>query len=252
MGEAEARGRRVPEREVNSVVAPSPPEITLSSLSDAVVEFRQYVNRRKGEEATWKRLREEAQQELASCKEEEELLQKVSTLLQVAGEYAREQARRQLELIVSQALQYVFGNQISFEVEMGISKGRPEGEFYVNSRYGDVQIRTRPQDARGGGVVDVVSLALRIAFAELAHVDGPIFLDEPGKHVSAEYSPHVAGFLKEMSEAFSRQIVLITHDQHLAEVADKSFRVSLRDGVSHLVVVNGESTASHLIEDEPS
>lgn len=218
-------------------------EDEVSRVSRAVLDLREYVNRRKGEEDAWKRLREEAQRQLESCRDERELLQEVGQLLHVAGEYAREQARRQLELIVTQALQYVFGSQVSFEVEIGVSKGRPEGEFYVKSQYENVEVRTRPQDARGGGVVDVVSLALRIAFAELARVDGPIFLDEPGKHVSAEYSPHVAGFLKEMSEAFSRQIVLVTHDQHLAGAADKSFRVSLRDGVSHVAVVHEDAVA---------
>jgi DNA repair ATPase RecN len=52
-------------------------------------------------------------------------------------------------------------------------------------------------------------------------------MDEVGKHVSAEYAPNVAFFLKQYSQQLGRQIMLITHNEALAAVADKAFKVTL-------------------------
>ncbi|MBC7106618.1 MAG: ATP-binding protein, partial [Firmicutes bacterium] len=107
-------------------------------------------------------------------------------------------------------------------------------EFYVASDYGGREVVNRPQDARGGGVVDVISLALRVALLQTVRppLPGPLMLDEPGKHVSEEYARSLALFLKSVSEMFGRQIVLVTHNQHLAEVGDRAFVVEMRDGES--------------------
>jgi len=59
----------------------------------------------------------------------------------------------------------------------------------------------------------------------LEGVDGPLFLDEVGKHVSKEYAPSVAYFLKEYSATFGRQIILITHNADLAEIGEVSLAV---------------------------
>jgi DNA repair ATPase RecN len=63
-------------------------------------------------------------------------------------------------------------------------------------------------------------------------------MDEVGKHVSAEYAPNVAYFLKQYSEQLGRQVVLITHNDHLAAVGDYSLRVSQNSkGISEVKAI---------------
>lgn len=96
-------------------------------------------------------------------------------------------------------------------------------------------IRTRPQDSRGGGIVDIVSIALRIAMIQLHNdppINGPIILDEPGKHVSAAFSIKLAEFLKFISVQFNKQIIFVTHNEDLRAIADKTYTVALKDGKS--------------------
>lgn len=102
--------------------------------------------------------------------------------------------------------------------------------------YGDTSVAGDPESSRGGGVSDVVSLALRLALLELSRprVEGPVLLDEVGKHISAQYAPNVAQFLKQYAEKTGRQIVLVTHMNALAEVANVSYRVSQENGVSEV------------------
>lgn len=177
---------------------------------------------------------EHNKQQLEKVTKQKDLLEQVRILLQTTSEYAREQARQQVEILVTHALQYVFGTDIQFKIEIKEVRGRPDAEFLVKSIYGNYVVETRPQDARGGGVVDVISLALRIAMLQAFQpsIKGPLILDEPAKHVSEEYIGGVAQFLKYYCDMFSRQVIMITHNQHLSEMADNVFMVQLKQGKS--------------------
>ena len=167
-----------------------------------------------------------------------DILDKVKVLLQRVSEYAREQSRIQIEALVTNCLQYIFDSSLEFKIEINEVRGRPEAEFYVISKYGGTEIRTKPQDARGGGVIDIISLAIRIAMLECSNLDnkGPIILDETAKHVSDEYINQVTEFLKQVTKMFIRQVIMVTHNRHLSEMADKWYRIEMSDGVS--VVTN--------------
>jgi DNA repair ATPase RecN len=208
----------------------------MMDIAVAVRELRAAYHRRLGERDAILRKIEQTEEKLTQLQKEMEILLQVKILLQQSSHFAREQARKQIEGMVSQALQYIFGDEnMEFRVEIEEVRGRAEGEFYVVSLYGgEIPVQTRPQDARGGGVVDVISLALRAALLQATRMEGPIILDEPGKHVSAEYSRNVAQFLKELSAAFGRQIILVTHNAELASMGDVSYLVELREGRSHV------------------
>ncbi|WP_242853228.1 ATPase [Pseudobacteroides cellulosolvens] len=188
----------------------------------------------KGKEEQLQQRKSELEVQLQKILDNIDLLEKVSVLLKKASEYAREQSRLQIESLVTNCLQFIFNSALEFKIEINEVRGRPEAEFYVLSNINDQIIKTRPQDSRGGGVVDVVSLAIRIAMIEYGsmNINGPIILDEPAKHVSDDYIIQVAEFLKQISTMFRRQVIIITHNKHLNEIADKWFYVDMVDGVS--------------------
>lgn len=160
----------------------------------------------------------------------------VQILLQKTSDYARQQAKIRIEEIVTSALGVVFGKDYRFIIELDVKGNQPVAEYWLQSE--GVTTHLKPPDYdRGGGVADVVSLALRLAVGELTGVKGPLFLDEVGKHVSQEYAPNVAYFLKEYGQKFDRQIILITHNQHLADVGDVSLGVKQDKGRSEVVPI---------------
>lgn len=160
-------------------------------------------------------------------------LEKTNILLQKTGEYAREQAKKQIEGLVTNCLQYIFDDNIEFQIDIHEAYGKPNAEFYVITK-GEEIIKTKPQESRGGGVIDIISLALRIAFLQIHNpqVYGPLILDEPAKHVSEDYIFNVSEFLKQVSEMFNRQIIMVTHNNHLASIADIAYRVELNGSMS--------------------
>lgn len=216
-------------------------------LDGAIARLRDHYHRRVGEKSAVKRKQEQLEARLAEKRVDMEKLQQVKILLQESSAFAREQARRQIETMVTNALQFIFGDKdLEFRVQIEEVRGRAEGEFLVVSTYGgEIPVQTRPQDARGGGVVDVISLALRAALlhANRPKLDGPIILDEPAKHVSEEYSRQVAEFLKQLSTAFGRQIIMVTHNQHLANTGDTAYMVEMRSGKSYVRVFNSVEEA---------
>lgn len=189
-----------------------------------------------GERDLLQRQYDEALQEQEKAKKILGLNDKVLLLLQKTSEFARQQAKTRIEEIVTSALSVVFDQSYIFRISLEVRSNRPEADYWLES--GDVITQLKPPDYdKGGGVIDVITLALRLAIAELSNVQGPIMLDEVGKHVSAEYAPNVAFFLKEYSRKFNRQIILITHNEALAEIGDVSLSVSQLDGKSVVKVV---------------
>lgn len=177
----------------------------------------------------------------AEIKAQTILYEETRILLQKAGTQARESARLRLEETVTDALKYIFGDDFAFHIEMRESGGRTEAEFYVSSDYNGTTIKTKPQDARGGGIVDIVSIALRVALVQIytnPKIQGPIILDEPGKHVSADYTMKLATFLQQVSKTFGRQIILSTHQPDLASIADNVYHVDIKDGATHVTKSN--------------
>lgn len=171
--------------------------------------------------------------------DEVDLLSKVSALLHKTSEYAREQAKVQVESLVTKCLQYVFETDIEFIIEIDEQRGKSSAEFYVVNTVDDIILKTKPELSRGGGVVDIVSLALRIAFLQThkPRIQGPLILDEPAKHVSDEYIYNVSEFLKQSSELFDRQMIMVTHNNHLASISTNAYKVELKGSISEVTKV---------------
>jgi len=164
-----------------------------------------------------------------------ELIDRTRIFLQKLGEVAREEAKKRIEFMVTDALQFVFGPAYSFRVDLRGTISRPEADFIVVTRFGHREVANTPESSRGGGIVDIVATSLRFALAELEEpaVKGSMFLDEPFKHVSEGYRDNATKLLQYMVQSSGRQVIIITHDSRLAGTAQHTVRVSIGDdGVS--------------------
>ncbi|MGB9848878.1 MAG: ATP-binding protein [Moorellaceae bacterium] len=201
---------------------------------DALLEsVRAEYERRKGRRDQLLRLKAEREARLAEARRKAEMAEAAARVFYAASAAARESARVRMERAVTSALRAVFGPGVSFVIEVTDRRGRPEAEFYVVSEYGGDALKTPVLDARGGGVVDVASLALRAAVAAAVTPPGtPVVLDEPGKHLSEGYSRALGQLLKAIADETGRQFIVVTHDPRVAEAADRTFRVNLEGDMS--------------------
>ena len=208
----------------------------LIQLKDFLDKSKEFLSIEQGKYSKLKEQLDINKENSKKIQLELELLDKVSILFQKTSEFAREQAKVQIESLVTKCLQFVFETEIEFLIEIEELRGKANAEFYVVNESENTIIKTKPELSRGGGVVDIVSLALRIAFLQThkPRIEGPLILDEPAKHVSNDYIYNVADFLKQTSDLFDRQIIMVTHDDHLASIGSTAYRVDLKGFTSNI------------------
>ncbi|GFN36473.1 ATPase [Tepidimicrobium xylanilyticum] len=199
-------------------------------LDNYISNIESYISKELGKKEKILEQIKEHNKIIEDIKKEMDLIEKASLLLQKTSEFARNQAKIQVESLVTNCLQYIFESNIEFKIEIEELYGKPNAEFFVVTKHDDTVIKNKPELSRGGGVVDIISLALRIAFLQIhkPRIDGPLILDEPAKHVSEEYIFNVADFLKQTSELFERQIIMVTHNNHLSSIATNAYRVGMK------------------------
>lgn len=208
----------------------------INDLNDYIVSLESEINIDKGKRDLLESNLKKTNDELREIEEYEDILSKVQILFQETSSYGREQAKRQIEMLVTKCLQTILETDIEFVVEITEKREIPQAQFYVISNYNGYSVKTEPELARGGGIVDIISIALRIAFISInkrPSLEGPLIFDEPGKHVSDDYIFNLGEFLKNSSRYFKRQILMVTHNKHLSEICDKSYTIYNRNGVSY-------------------
>lgn len=203
-------------------------------LSKNIDELNIFISKESGKKEKLLEQSKAFEMEILEINKNMELLEKVCILLQNTSEFARKQGKSQIENLVTKCLQYIFESNIKFTIEIEELRNKANAQFYVISENDGMEIKTRPELSRGGGVVDIVSLALRIAFLQIhkPRIEGPLILDEPAKHVSEDYIYNVGDFLKETSEMFNRQIIMVTHNQHLSALSNNSYRIDIEGSTS--------------------
>lgn len=140
-----------------------------------------------------------------------------------------------IEEVVSLGLKTVFGDDYGFVIEYEIKRNKSEAKPFVTK--GGEQFD--PKDECGGGVIDVAALGLRMALWALAE-DKPepvLVLDEPGRFVSKDRIDKFGAMLKEFSAMFGVQIIMVTHMDSLAQLADASFVVTQTNGISNVEMI---------------
>lgn len=157
----------------------------------------------------------------------ETVLEQCAVLLQKMSAHRREQTRKQLEQLGTMALQLSLGPEYELILEVSEEKKKPVIEPYV--LHLPTALKSSPTTENGGGIVDILAIAMRAMMLQMQSdpaIDGPIILDEPFKMVSEEYVPMIVTFLEKIAKDFGRQILLITHNNHLAETCSTVIEMS--------------------------
>lgn len=157
---------------------------------------------------------------------------KVNVLLTGLAEQAQARAQVQLEQLVTRGLQVIFGTELSFHVNHAVKAGQLSTEFTIRSAYEDRVVDTPVLEARGGGMAAVVGFMLRLVVLLLTPgAQRLLLLDEAFAHLSREFEPRLAEFLREVCEKAAVQVLLVSHSDAYDDFADARLRLTPgRDG----------------------
>lgn len=200
----------------------------LNSINNA---NEQLIKDRAKEEVKIKEWQKE-QDKLKSLKEHGLILKKIQVLFQKAAEATQKQLEIHISGLVSTALAAVWDDPYEFVMEFVQRRGKTEADLWLVKD----NLKLKPLAESGGGVADVVSLALRMAFWSLKKDTRPFLIfDEPLKFVndmSRNLHKKAALMLKMLSEKLNLQILMISHINEFIDIADKKINVKMVDGKS--------------------
>jgi len=206
---------------------------------DYLGDLKKLYHKEMGVLQQLKETKREKEEEVQKLQEEKGQLELKRILLQEASEEARKQAKEILQDMATRALQFIIGEHMSLEIVLDEKGNSPVANFVVKSSYGSYVVEADPGEEEGGGVADIVSFSTFIAMLQLAGKNNvaPLFLDEPSKYVSKGHSEQVAKFLYDISTYFNRQVFMVTHDEFLANIGDKSYHFQIKDGKTETTLV---------------
>jgi len=155
--------------------------------------------------------------------------------LDVVGNIAnsrRGAMKTQVEGIVTEALQLVYGPDVKVELVYDVKAGRSfvDIQLVKQTPFGEVK---RTMEGIGGGVSDTISVPLRLlVLLASRQTDKVCVLDEAYKHVDLERVDRVAEFVGEISHRLGIQVIMASHHEAMREAADTVHVVEEKDGKS--------------------
>lgn len=155
-------------------------------------------------------------------------------LLIKIGTSHRNLALSKIESLLTTSLQAVFDHPYTCSLTAEEKRGQIELSLSVK----DNGLELDPATQMGGGVVDILSLSLRVVLWSMAkkRTDHLIILDEPVRMVSESYVANVAQMIKKLSDSLGIQFVIVTHREALTYASDRTFRVTKTDGTSSIMM----------------
>jgi DNA repair exonuclease SbcCD ATPase subunit len=213
-------------------------DATLTALAARVQQARRAVDRSTGEARHVAQRGQAIQDEVTALQAEVALYDRVTGVLSSIGEQRQVAAQDIIEGLVTRGLQTVFGSDLSFHIVQSLRGKQVVVDFVVRTTLIDGRtVDTDVLAARGGGLAAVVGFLLRLVVLLLSPTrqDTVLVLDEPFAHLSKEYVPAMAAFLRELCDKTAVQILLVTHQPEFADVADVRHEFSLTDqGWTHV------------------
>lgn len=173
--------------------------------------------------------------QITDLKERIRIAEQTAALLTSIGELRQNSAQEKIESLVTRGLQTIFGEDMSFHMVQTVKSNASNVDFVIRSKVGDSIVETPVLDSRGGGLAAVVGFLVRLVILLLSNTGQRVmFLDETFAHVSAEYEPRLAEFIRSLVEHTGVQIVMVTHSTAYSDVADKIYHFSLKDGITQI------------------
>jgi len=211
----------------------------LESFSSEIDEHKEKLIKLKGIKEQIETQIETEQKDLDDLIENQKL-NSLASLFLLSETFERRQAQLlAIENIATSALRQVYGDEYSLKFDTFEEKRKDGGnsfkiEIKIISPHEGEDMETGLLGERGGGLIETVSFALRIAALKWLNYTGPILLDEAWKSMSTDNKiDEVASFLKDVSVQSDRQVILITHMlDKFGKIADNIVKINKVDGIA--------------------
>lgn len=195
-------------------------------LEDNLIKLQNQCSSLKGQETLLSEQIIHSKENIKDYTHKRTVYKKSIEFLTLVQQATKEKIKKGFEQIVTYALRYVYSSDYKFELEFE-RRGNLQ-ELYFNIKTPDKQKPLDPKDTSGGGVLDILSLALRISLLELIKpkLEGFLVLDEPFRNINGEdYLKNGLKFVEKICEKIKRQIIFLTNKTSTFEIADNLIEI---------------------------
>jgi ABC-type iron transport system FetAB ATPase subunit len=211
------------------------------TLNNKFDQIKTVYNRKLGQLESLRERLNSSNAKIIELTDKEDITLKASLFLQSLSDQTRLQVLDKISGIVTEALQTVKDKNLVFTMSLVTKANQPTLEMGILDKLSGqtYDIIT----SFGGGICDIVSLALRVALLvkwqpSLSRV---LILDEACKHVAVKDQELLSTFVRKLSEALNVQFIWISHSDILQQAAHKIFEVNKHDGLSTAEEKSAES-----------
>lgn len=180
---------------------------------------------------------ESNQQDLAKCEENTILFDKAKKIINDIVLTTRDEAINFIEEVVTAGLQEVFTDKnLKLKLQLKTEGSKTAVEMFIEDE-GELYTLER---SRGGGLRDIVSIAILICIRSISRpkIELPLLLDESLKFLNSveenDYTANAFRFIKTICDKLDTQIIFITGKKNKEAIknADNVIYVTQKDKIS--------------------
>ena len=203
-------------------------------MSTTLTEYRNKLEQQKGKREQIRSTITELNEQLVVLEQNRNRHEQAHKIIETVGLATQQQLSINISDIASLAMNAIYDDPYTLSVEF--IKRREQIECDLTFSRGDVS-NIEPMASSGGGVIDVVAFALRVASwsMQIPHSINTLILDEPFLHVKGvDANRRILELLHTISQKLNLQIIMIADEriprEDLIEHSDRAFEVTKKNG----------------------
>jgi hypothetical protein len=145
-----------------------------------------------------------------------------------------------IESLVTELINAVFERDYKFILEYDVSRNKMTAQPLVQEKNYEPEI---PKEEMGVSILDLISFAFRVVLWSIQKPQSRnvMWLDEPMRDIGkGDLLIRSGEIIKSISKKLGIQLIIITHEPDLAQIADRVFRIE-HNGIHSVVYVDSNT-----------
>ena len=213
---------------------------SLSLIKDQIQKLDKEVTRRSTELSIYQKQLDDRQAAIVALMAKEGQYKQVSLLFNEVFNMLRESMKHSIENVITVALQDILQDRsMKFIMKSCERHNKIVTDFMIQKETDGEIVEFDPMNEMGGGIADILCLALRVVCLTLqkTKLSQILILDEALtslSNFSHDTIERTAKWLRSICETNDIQLIMVTQKEAITEVTHKSFKVLNNNGVSHV------------------